>query len=515
VLRSPRGGKWLVLVTVCLAAFTINLDTTIVNVALPSLASSLHATTSDLQWVVDGYNLAFAALVLAGGSIADRFGRRPALLLGLTGFAVASVFAAYSGSSGELIGARLAMGLCAALVYPATLSVITATFRDRKERAVAIGVWGAVTGMGVALGPVTGGLLLVHLWSGSVFLALVPVAIVAAGLVVIAVPPSREPEAARLDPAGLLASIAMLAALVFTVIEAPSAGWLAARTLGGLAASAALLVVFVAIERRRALPMLDVSLFSNPRFSAASGAVTVSFFALFGFIFLITQYFQLVKGYSTLQAGVRTLPVAGAIAAASILGTKAAVRYGTRVVVTTGLLLFATALLWISTASAGTTYATIAGQMIIMGAGLGLTSAPATESIMSVLTPEKAGIGSAMNDATREVGGTLGVAIIGSIFTSLFGPRVIEHFASLPEPARQAASKSVGAAAQLSAGSRSLTDGFHEAFMTGLHAGCWAAAGVCLAGALATAVFLPRRGSVLASGAEAPLPATKELVLDA
>ncbi len=491
-MTSSRN-RWLILVTACLAAFTINLDGTIVNVALPSLSTTLHAGTRDLQWVVDGYNLAFAALVLAGGSIADRFGRRFALVTGLTGFAAASAFGAYASSAGTLITARLVMGVFAALIFPATLAVITSTFRDRRERAAAIGVWGAVTGMGVALGPVSGGLLLDHFWAGSVFLALVPVALLAAAMSLVTVPASRAENPPALDGPGLALSTAFLGLLVFTIIEAPAAGWSSARTVSGFGLSAVLVTAFLRWERRRDKPMLDVSLFRTPAFSAASGAVTVSFFALFGFIFLITQYFQFVKGYSTLGAGTRTLPVAVSIAVASVLGTKAAYRFGTRAIVPVGLLLFGAALVWISTASSGTGYPTIAGQMLVMGVGLGLTSAPATESIMGVLSPEKAGIGSAVNDATREVGGTLGVAVIGSVFTSLYGSRILDSFSGQTPSVRNGAADSVGIASRASAQSPALTGAFHDAFMTGLHAGCWTAAGVCFAGAVATARFLPRR----------------------
>ena len=510
-MHENRRKIW-VLITVCLAAFAINLDTTIVNVALPRLSQSLDAGTRDLQWVVDGYNLSFAALVLAGGSIGDRYGRRLALLVGLLAFAGASLVGAYAPSAGALIGTRLVMGLGAALIYPSTLSVITATFRDRKERAGAIGAWGAVTGMGVAFGPVTGGLLLDHFWSGSVFLALVPVAVIAAGMVAAFVPPSRDPAAARLDPPGLALATVMLGVLVYTVIEAPGAGWLSVRSLGGFAAAVVLLAAFVHVERRRIAPMLDVRLFRNPAFSAASGSVTVAFFALFGFIFLITQFFQYVKGYSTLSAGVRTLPVAGAIAVSSVLGTKLAVRYGTRVVVCSGLTMFGAAFAWIGTVPVGVSYGTIAAQMVLLGGGLGLTATPATESIMGVVEPAKAGIGSAMNDATREVGGTLGVAVLGSLFTSLYGSRVFAALGALPDSARAAAKGSVGAAQQLTETSPGLRRAVDDAFLTGLHGACFVAAGVCLVGAVAAAVFLPRGTSNVAGRAEFAPPAPEQVV---
>lgn len=487
-----------VLATVCLAVFAINLDTTIVNVALPSLSHQLGAGTRTLQWIVDGYNLAFAALVLTGGSIGDRLGRRPVLIVGLLGFAAASAAGGMSHQAGVLVGLRFLMGAFAALIYPTTLSIITNAYPDRTERAKAIGVWGAVTGLGVAVGPVTGGLLLAHFWFGSVFWALVPVAVLAAGLTFALVPESRQPDEARLDLGGLLTSSAAIALLVYTIIQAPQVGWGSLRTIGGLVGASALGLAFVLVERRVRTPMIDVSLFKVPAFSAASAAVTVAFFALFGFIFLITQYMQLVRGWGTLSTGVRILPVALSIAVGSVAGAQLAGRVGTRLIVSSGLVLFGAAFGWIALSSTGESYVQIAAQMIVMGTGLGLTTAPATESILSVLPAAKAGIGSAVNDATREAGGTLGVAVIGSVFSSIY----LHHLAStpvhaLPSGLYKLAGSSVGAAYAIAgrapAGvSSDLTAGVTTSFMSGLHTACLVAAAVCWAGALG-ALRLPGR----------------------
>src|SRR3954471_22095774 len=280
-------GKLAVLITVCAAVLAINLDTTIVNVALPTISGELDAGTRQLQWIVDGYNLAFAGLVLAAGSLSDRFGRRPALIVGLVGFAAASSVGALVTSAGALVAARFAMGTFAALIFPTTLSIISNTFPERRERATALGIWGAVVGLGVALGPVSGGALLEHFYWGSVFWALVPLALVTAVAAYLLVPESRDPAVPALDLRGLALSVAMLSSLTYTIIEAPAHGWTSAATLGGFALSGALLLAFVVRERRTPHPMLDVSLFRDRRFSAASGAVTVTFFALFGFIFLV------------------------------------------------------------------------------------------------------------------------------------------------------------------------------------------------------------------------------------
>ena len=493
---TPRR-RLAVLVTVCVAVFAINLDTTIVNVALPDLSRELDASTRDLQWIVDAYNLAFAALVLIGGSIGDRFGRRPVLLIGLLGFAVASGAGALTDTATGLIACRFAMGAFAALIFPTTLSIITNAYPDRSERAKAIGIWGAVTGVGVAVGPITGGALLAHFWWGSVFLALVPVALIAAVLTLALVPESRDPASARIDLPGLATSSAAIGVLVYTIIEAPAHGWAAPRTLAGFGVTAALMVAFVTVERRRENPMIDVTLFRTPAFSAASGAVTVAFFALFGFIFLITQYFQFLRGYDALETGVRMMPVALTIALGSVLGAMLAPRTGTRVLVVTGLLLLGSAFGWIAAAPAGMSYGQIAGQMVLIGTGLGLTTAPATESILSVLPPAKAGIGSAVNDATREAGGTLGVAVIGSVFTSYYAHRLAGgSVADLPPDAAKAARDSVGAALTVAArtGDPQVLLDVQNAFMSGLHLGCLVAFNVCWFGAIG-ALALPGRPS--------------------
>ncbi|MDR7251931.1 EmrB/QacA subfamily drug resistance transporter [Nocardioides sp. BE266] len=490
-------SKLPVLLTVCAAVLAINLDTTIVNVALPSISTDLDAGTRALQWIVDGYNLAFAALVLAAGSLSDRYGRRPALILGLLGFAAASTVGALVDSAGALVAARVAMGAAAAVIFPTTLSIISNTFRERRERAAALGIWGAVVGIGVAAGPVTGGLLLEHFAWGSVFWALVPLAVVTAGAAYVLVPESRDPSVPRLDLPGLALSVAMLSTLVLTIIEAPEQGWSSPEIIGGFVLSAVLLLGFVAVERRAEHPMLDLSLFRDRRFSAASGAVTVTFFALFGFIFLITQYFQFVRGYGTLSTGARILPVALSIAVASVVGAILAPRIGTKAVVSTGLLLFGSAFLWVSTVSVDASYATvIVPQMVLMGLGMGFISTPATESILLVLPPSRAGVGSAVNDATRELGGTLGVAVVGSVFSSVYAARLGDGtWAQLPGDVLASAQDSVGAAAAIAAGQPGLGDGFQDAFMSGLHTGSLVIGLLCLAGAVVGLFALPGRGT--------------------
>lgn len=417
---STADHKGRVLAVLCVAVFAINVDTTIVNVALPALVRQLGASTSSLQWVVDAYNLAFAALVLAAGSLSDRLGRKGALLFGLFIFGTSATIGALGTTSGQLIMARVAMGVGAAIIFPNTLSILTNVFTDRTGRAKAIGAWGATTGMAVAFGPIIGGWLLEHFWWGSVFLAMGPPAAVAIVLVILFVPPSRDPSAPRLDSLGLALSTVTIGLLVYTVIEGPGRGWSAPGTLAGFAGAAVALVVFVLWERRVAEPMLDVELFKNPRFSAATGAISVAYFALFGFIFLITMYFQFLHGYSPFSTGLRLIPVAIGMGVSSGVGPNLAVRLGNNRVVGAGLAMMAIGFAWISTCSVHTSYIVLIGQMLVSSAGIGFATAPATEAIMGVVHKEKAGVGAAVNDANRLIGGTLGVAVIGSVFASIY-----------------------------------------------------------------------------------------------
>ena len=494
--------RWAILAVLITSVFLVVVDNTIVNVALPTLSRELGATTSQLQWIVDAYALVFAGLLLAFGSLGDRFGRKGALQIGLVLFAVTSLWAAFAGSANGLIAARAAMGVGAALVFPATLAIISNVFTDPSERAKAIGIWSATTGLAIALGPVSGGWLLEHFWWGSVFLVNLPIIAVALAAGAWLLPTSKDPDAGRLDPIGLVSSIAAIALLVFTVIEAPHKGWASTVTISGFVGFAVLFVVFVWWERRRRDPMLDVTVFRNPRFSAASFSVAVAFFGLFGFIFLITQYFQFVRGYSTLEAGLHTLPFAVAAGVAAPVAARLALRFGTTRVVAAGLASMAVGFAWASTLEADSSYwAVVVPQMILIAAGLTTTTAPATEAILGSLPKEKAGVGSAVNDTTRELGGTLGVAVVGSVFSSLYGPRLLERLSGLPIPpdALEAASESVQAAAIVAerapaAGRQLILDATRDAFLDGLHSGVRVAAVATAVGAVAALVFLPARG---------------------
>jgi EmrB/QacA subfamily drug resistance transporter len=517
-LRTPvfRDRPIAALVVICLSVFVISVDATIVNVALPTLSRELDADTAQLQWIVDAYTLVMAGLLLSAGSLSDRYGRRGWLSFGLAVFALTSAVAAQVDSANALIAARAAIGVGAAVIFPTTLSLITNIFADPVKRAKAIGLWAAMVGVGVAAGPITGGWLLEHFWWGSVFIVNVPVAVVAIVGGVLFVPTSRDPAAPKVDVGGLILSSIGITALVYTVIEAPNWGWGSVRTAAGFAAAVAVLAIFALWERQSAHPMLDVSVFFNRRFSGGSLAVTAGFLTLFGFIFVITQYFQFIKGYSAFETGMRLLPVAISIAVASVVGPRVVERIGTTAVVVAGLAIFAAGLGWASTVDAGTSYTVIAAQMVLLGGGLGLTTAPATESIMGSLSADKAGVGSAVNDTTRELGGTLGVAIVGSVFASVYTGGLGSNAAvsSLPGEVRATMGRSMAAAYRVIGQLPQpvipdVRAAVNDAFLDGLQVGSLVCAGIALAAAVVVAWMLPARARATADATVAPTEAVR------
>jgi EmrB/QacA subfamily drug resistance transporter len=488
------------LVVICLSVFVISVDATIVNVALPTLSRELNAGTAELQWIVDAYTLVMSGLLLSAGSLSDRYGRRGWLSGGLAAFAVTSAIAAQVNTADGLIAARAAMGIGAAVIFPTTLGLITNIFADPAQRAKAIGLWAAMVGVGVAAGPMTGGWLLEHFSWGSIFLVNVPIAAAAIIGGWLFVPTSRDPSAPRVDVPGLVLSSVGVTAVVYTVIEAPNWGWGSVRTAVGFAVGAAVIAAFARWERHCSHPMLDVSVFANRRFSGGSLAVTAGFLTLFGFIFVITQYFQFIKGYSAFETGVRLLPVAISIAVASIVGPRIVERIGTTTVVAGGLSIFAAGLAWASTADAAMPYGEIALQMVLLGGGLGLTTAPATEAIMGSLSADKAGVGSAVNDTTRELGGTLGVAIVGSVFASVYSGRLAGNAAvsALPEQVRATMERSIAAAYQVIArmpqpAVPDVRAAVNSAFLDGMQVGSLVCAGIAVGAAVVVAWLLPAR----------------------
>jgi EmrB/QacA subfamily drug resistance transporter len=501
-LRRPqfRDHPIAALAVICLGVFIISVDATIVNVALPTLSRELDADTTQLQWIVDAYTLVMAGLLLSAGSLSDRYGRRGWLNSGMFVFALTSAMAAQVDSAQALIWARAAMGVGAAVIFPTTLALITNIFTDPVKRAKAIGLWAGMVGVGVAVGPITGGWLLEHFSWGSIFLVNVPVAAVAIVGGILFVPTSRDPETPPVDVGGLILSTVGVTALVYTVIEAPNWGWRSVEAAVGFSVATVVLIGFALWERRIAHPMLDVSVFANRRFSGGSLAVTAGFLTLFGFIFLITQYFQFIRAYGAFETGVRLLPVAVTIALGSVVGPRIVEWIGSTAVVAGGLAIFAAGLGWASTVDAATPYTEIAMQMVLLGGGLGFTMSPATEAIMGSLSADKAGVGSAVNDTTRELGGTLGVAIVGSVFASVYSARLGSGSAlsALPAELRSTMQDSMAAAEQvigqlptgLVAGVR---DAVNTAFLDGLQVGSLVCAAIALGAAIVVAVLLPAR----------------------
>jgi EmrB/QacA subfamily drug resistance transporter len=489
--------RWWTLVVLSASLLVIGLDNTILNVALPSIRGDLDASSSQLQWILDAYMLVFAGLLLTAGSLGDRFGRKRALTAGLLVFGAGSALAALSSDSSQLIASRAVMGVGGALIMPSTLSILINVF-PAQERAKAIAAWAAVAGLGIAIGPVAGGWLLEHGDWNLVFLVNLP--FVAATLVAgrWLVPESRDPKQSALDPLGALLSTAGLSTLLYGIIEAPEQGWTHGTVLAAFAAAAVLLVAFGVHELRTRTPMLDVRLFRNARFSAASGAIALLFFALFGLMFFMTQYLQGVLGYSALEAGLRTLPIAGGLVLAGPLSAKLGERFGAKGVVTAGMLLVAAALVWLSGADAQSGFGLIGGSQALMGFGIGLAMAPATDSIMGAVPQDRASVGSAVNDTNRLVGGALGVAVLGSLLSTLYRGDMEAATRDLPQAAREPARDTLGGALSVAErvggpAGRALQDAASGAFVGAMQTTVLIAAGVAAAGAVLAARYLPAR----------------------
>ncbi|WP_048833680.1 MFS transporter [Nocardia cyriacigeorgica] len=506
VLLERRAQRFLALAVICLAELLVVLDNTIVNVALPSIGVQLSTGVSGLQWVVDAYTLTFAGLLLAFGNLGDRYGRRRVMMIGLAGVGAMSVVGALSTSLDGVIAARAAMGVFAAAVFPATLALVINIFTDRKERALAIAAWTAMAGFAIAIGPISGGWLLEHFSWHSVFWINVPVALAALVATLLWVPESRSSEVGRLDLLGIALSIAGITLLVWAIIEAPRYGWLSATTLTAGAAGVVLLAGFIAWELRTRAPILDMRLFRNRRFSLPALAIAVGYFSMFGFLFLITQYFQGVREYSPLEFGIASLPFAFSVAIGAPIATLLAQRLGTTPVIVFGLLLTGLGLYLGGQVTVDSGYLTgVLPAMVSMALGLAIVQGPATESIMSSLPLNEAGAGSAVNDTTREFGGTLGVAVLGSIVASYYTTKVAPLIDRVPGSLMSDNEKDFAKATPLSVlemRKRELSPFFESqreniisamkaACLEGSHAASLVATGAVVVCAVVVAIFLP------------------------
>ena len=440
--------RWWVLATMTVCLLVVIMGNTILNVALPTLQRELHATQGELQWALDAYILVFAGLLFSWGVVGDRIGRKRVLLIGLAIFSLGSVLAAFSTSPIQLIAFRAVMGIGGAAVQPTTLAVITNVFPPR-ERGRAIGVWAGTAGIGVAGGPLAGGAVLEHFWWGAVFLIGVPVAALGFVAVLAFVPESRDPSPGRLDVPGVLLSIVALAGLVYGIIRGGSgAGWTTAGVLGPLVCGLVVLGLFVWLQRRSTHPALDVSLFRNPAFSAAAGALGLNFFALLGATFYLVYYLQGVRGFAPLQSGAALIPVALGMAIMAPRSSGLAERFGAKAVCATGFLLIALSFVGVQLLDLDSPVWMLVVVLSVQGTGMGAVMAPATESIMSVVPREKAGAGAAVNNSVRQVGGALGVALLGSVLAASYAAHLGSAVDALPAAARADASQSIVATLQ-------------------------------------------------------------------
>ena len=492
--------RWAALSILCVTLLLVSLDLTILNVALPSIVTDLHATSSQLQWIVDAYAVAFAGLLLTFGALGDRAGRKWVFLAGLLVFAAGSAYSAFAGSVGLLTAGRVVMGAGAAALMPSTLSILTNLFRTDRDRGRAIGIWSATAGLGVAIGPILGGFLLVHYWWGSVFLINVPVAVLGGLAAIFLVPSSRNARAKRLDPVGMLLSVAGFGLLLWAIIEAPSRTWTAPPVIGALAASAALLAGFLMWEHRRVDPMLPVSFFRSRRYSAAIASLALVLFALMGVLFLMTQYLQFVLGFSAFQAGLAVSPVALVLLATAPFSAVLARKIGTKSVVVPGLLLIAAGLGLLSQTTVNDGYRWCLPFLLLIGCGVGLALAPSTDSVMGSVPTDEAGVGSATSDTSLQVGGALGVAVLGTALNLRYQHLIatlIGHHA-LPPAIHDAILGSLGGALQAAAripgpAGAALADAARQSFVSGMDLGLLIAAIMVAAAACIVLFALPQR----------------------
>ena len=510
--------RWAILAVLCTSLMIVIIGNTSLNVAIPTLARELDASTSSLQWMVDSYALVFAGLLFTAGTIGDRFGRKGTLQAGLALFLVGAAIASMADTSGTVIVARAVMGIAAAFVMPSTLSILTNVF-PASERAKAIAVWAGVSGGGAAIGPIASGWLLEHFWWGSVFLVNVPVIAIALVAGAVLVPKSRDPEHQPLDVPGALLSIVGLAALVFGIIEGPHNGWLSTETFATFALAGAALAAFGWRERTARFPMLDLDLFRDRRFSVASAGMALTFFAMFGTFFLIAQYFQIVLDYSPFESGLLQLPVAFIIMSVAPRIPRFVERYGAARVVPVGLTSTATGLGLFSILQVDSSLVDVYVAMVPLALGMAITITPLTTLIMASVPLGRAGVGSAMNDTTRELGGALGVAVLGSVVTSGYGAGISSAIAGLPAAARSVADSGLSGALAVAdqiggARGEALAGTARQAFVDGLGTAAFVGAAVVLTAAVVARLLLPHDRDELWKGKSGPAASAAGEIVD-
>ncbi|MET7602648.1 MFS transporter [Streptomyces avermitilis] len=510
VPEAVHRRRWAILGVLMLSLLIVVLDNSILNVAIKTISTpaptGLGATQSELEWAINSYTLVFAGLLFTAGLLGDRLGRKKMLLAGLAVFGIGSALAAESGSPVQLIAFRAVMGLGAAFVMPATLAVLMNVF-ERDEQPKAIGIWAGGVGIAIAIGPITGGVLLDHFWWGSVFLVNVPIVIIALGLMVWLVPDSRDPNPGRVDPIGVVLSVIGLVLLVYGIIKGGQlADFTDPQVLATIAAGLAVLAAFVVFEKRSDHPSVDVTYFKNKVFSAAIAAIALVFFALMGVTFFSVFYTQSVRGYSPLQTGLLMLPLA---AAQMIFAPRARLvvdRFGNKATTTAGLVVLAAMLAAFATLDADTPIWLLEVVFFLMGAGMAHVMTPTSVVIMQALPREKAGSASALSNTFRQVGGALGIAILGSVLSTTYRDGIEDKLSQLPPGVRHTAGESIeatlGVAAKLGPNGKALIAPANDAFLHAMHLTALCGAGVAVLGAVIVALFLPGRAPTSQEGQE-------------
>jgi len=503
-MQQTKGyrQRWIALAFMGIALLVISLDNTVLNLALPSIAKDLGSSGSQLQWIIDAYVLAIAGLLLTMGYLGDRLGRKPTLMVGLVIFALFSLGAALSNSTGMLIGMRAMMGIGAATILPATLSILTATFRDAKERAQAIAIWAAVFGLGMGIGPLIGGWLLDNFHWSSVFYINIPV--IAVGLVgsYYFIQNSKAEIPRRIDVPGAVLSIAGLFVLVYAIIKAGMDGWTAAHVLIAFGAAVVLLAAFIYWEFKVTNAMLPLHLFRNMSFSGANVAMTLVFFGLMGSFFFLGQFLQSVQNYTPLQAGVRLLPMAGVSFVAALISARVAGLLGTKFTVALGIMLTAIGFFeFVRIAAVDVSYGRLVIAMCLSALGMGFTMSPATNSVLGSIPVSQSGVGSAMNNATRQVGAALGVAVLGTVLNSTYISKInaVKWPAQLPAQALEAIRNSIQGAHVAAQSipspqlSKMIVDQSNQAFASGSARALLVGAIIMAVSSIVTLLILPNR----------------------
>jgi EmrB/QacA subfamily drug resistance transporter len=498
--QGTYDKRWYTLAVLCLSLLIVSVGNSTLNVAIPTLSRDLGATASQLEWVVAIYSLVFAGLLFTTGALGDRFGRKGALQAGLVIFLIGAALASASDQMWQLITCRAVMGLGGALIMPSTLSILVNVFPPH-ERAKAIAIWAGTSGGGGAFGPLISGWLLGHFWYGSVFLVDVPIIILALVAGRIFVPKSKDPEQGQVDPVGALLSIVGICALVYGLIQAPEHGWTSPTTLLTFAVAVVVMIGFVAWELHVEEPMLDMSYFRNPAFSTATGGMILLFLSMYGLFFLITQYLQLTLGYSALVAAFRLAPVGLIMMFVAPMTPRVTARFGTKRTVAGGMALVTAGMALIRGLAIDSSYLYLIGCFAVFFTGMALSMSPMTASIMAAVPPRRAGAGSAMNDATRELGASLGVAILGSIAASGYASKLQGLTTGLNPTARATAESSltgaIEAARSLPAdAAAALTRGANVAFLDGIHLAVTVGGILAATAGVLVYRFLPERASI-------------------